>query len=244
MTPLVLLHAFPYDSRMFSEQVAALGDVATVLTSDLPGFGREPVIPGVTLDVIADRTAALLDRRAIHKAVIGGVSMGGYAAMAFARKYPQRLLGLILADTRAEPDDESAKANRGIAIEMVRNQGVAAFIETQIPKLVSPASQSDQPAFANRIRALATQQTSDGVAAALAMLRDRPDARPGLKSVTFPTLIVVGEDDAITPPALSENMKQLVPQATLVRIPKAGHLANWERPTAFNAAVRSFLQAI
>lgn len=244
MTPLVLLHAFPYDSQMFVDQMAGLGDVANVLTPDLPGFGSEPVIPGVTLEQIADRIANLLDRHTIAKAVVGGVSMGGYAAMAFARKYPQRLSGLILADTRAEADDEPAKANRAKAIELVKSQGVAAFIETQIPKLVSPASLTDQPHFADRVRSLAKQQSAEGVMTALAMLRDRPDARPELAQITCPTLIVVGEDDAITPPALSVAMKAIIPHSTLVRIPKAGHLANWERPAAFNSAVRAFLQTI
>jgi 3-oxoadipate enol-lactonase len=244
MTPLVLLHAFPYDSQMFAEQVAGLGDVANVLTPDLPGFGSEPVIPGVSLELIADLTAVILDRHSISKAVVGGVSMGGYAAMAFARKYPQRLSGLILADTRAEADDESAKANRAKAIELVQTQGVAAFIETQLPKLISPASQSAQPQFAERVRTLAKRQSPEGVSAALAMLRDRPDARPGLAQVTCPTLIVVGEDDAITPPALADAMKAIIPHATLVRIPNAGHLANWERPAEFNSAVRAFLKTI
>jgi 3-oxoadipate enol-lactonase len=244
MTPLVLLHAFPYDSRMFADQVSGLGDIAKVLTPDLPGFGSEPVIPGLTLDQIADRTASLLDHHGISKAVVGGVSMGGYAAMAYARKYPQRLSGLILADTRAEPDDDTTKAGRAKAIELVRQQGVALFIETQIPKLISPASHADQPAFADRVRSLAIKQTPAGVMEALAMLRDRPDARPGLQSVICPTLIVVGDDDAITPPPLSEAMALLVPRSTLVRIPNAGHLANWERPAEFNAAVRSFLQRI
>jgi 3-oxoadipate enol-lactonase len=244
MTPLVLLHAFPYDSQMFAEQVAGLGDVANVLTPDLPGFGSEPVIPGVTLELIADRTAVILDRHSILKAVVGGVSMGGYAAMAFARKYPQRLSGLILADTRAEADDEAAKANRAKAIELVQMQGVAAFIETQMPKLISPASQATQSPFADRVRSLAKQQSQEGVSEALAMLRDRPDARPGLAQVTCPTLIVVGEEDAITPPALADAMKAIIPHATLVRIPNAGHLANWERPAEFNSAVRAFLKTI
>lgn len=244
MTPLVLLHAFPYDSRMFADQVSGLGDVANVLTPDLPGFGTEPVISGVTLEQIADRTATLLDRHGIAKAVIGGVSMGGYAAMAFARKYPQRLSGLILADTRSEPDDEAAKGNRGKAIDLVRQQGVAAFIETQIPKLISPASQSDQPQFADGVRSLAKRQSPEGVCEALAMLRDRPDASPGLAKITCPTLIVVGEEDAITPPALAEAMKAIIQHATLVKIPKAGHLANWERPAVFDSTVRTFLQTI
>lgn len=244
MTPLVLLHAFPYDSRMFSEQVAGLGDAANILTPDLPGFGSEPVVPGVTLDLIADRTLSLLDQYRIEKAVVGGVSMGGYAAMSFARKYPSRLNGLILADTRAESDDEAAKANRAKAIELVRQQGVATFIETQIPKLISATSQSDQPQFANRVRTLATRQSPEGVVEALAMLRDRPDARPGLSQVKCPTLIVVGEDDAITPPALAETMKAIITHATLARIPKAGHLANWERPAEFNSVVRTFLKTI
>ena len=141
MTTLVLLHALPFDSGMFAGQTNALEGVANLLTPDLPGFGVESAIPGITVDAVADMIATMLDRSDIDRAVVGGVSMGGYVAMAIARRHPERVSGLILADTRAEPDDDASKANRLKAMETVQTGGVSALVEAQLPKILSPSTQ-------------------------------------------------------------------------------------------------------
>jgi 3-oxoadipate enol-lactonase len=244
MTPLVLLHAFPFDSGMFDPQRDVFGPDVIRLTPDLPGFGTAPVETVMTVEIAATRVVTFLDRNGHDRAVVGGVSMGGYVAMAFARMFPNRLSGLILADTKAEPDDDAARANRAKAIEAVRANGVPAFVESQLPKVLGAATRQSDPGLVEWIRAMGCRQSAEGVVAALAMLRDRPDARPGLADVKCPVLIVVGENDEITPPKAAESMKALVPHATLVRIPGAGHLANVERPGEFNTAVTRFLTSI
>lgn len=240
MTPLVLLHAFPFDSMMFDSQIEPLA-ATQLVRPDFPGFGNEPLIPGMTVDALAEYVVSILDRNGLDRAAIGGVSMGGYVAMAVARNCPDRVSGLILADTRAEPDDDAAKANRAKAIEAVRKNGIPAFVDTLLAKVLGATTRRDYPAKVEWIRKVGYRQKPDGAIAALEMLRDRPDARPGLAEVTCPTLIVVGEEDEITPLEAAESMKALVPHATLAIIPNAGHLANYERPDEFNAAVLTFL---
>jgi 3-oxoadipate enol-lactonase len=241
--PLVLLHAFPQDRGMWQPQLAALADSARVIAPDLPGFGQSPSA-AFTIDGIADVVADFLDALAIPKAVVGGLSMGGYLAMAFARRHANRLAGLILADTRAEPDDDTGRANRDKAIALTREKGVAALFETMLPKVLSERTRDEKPDVVNLAKEIATRQSVEGVTAALAALRDRPDAHPGLAAIAVPTLVLVGEHDAITPPLAAATLAGQIRGSQLVHIPAAGHLSNLENPTAFNAAVKAFMTGL
>jgi pimeloyl-ACP methyl ester carboxylesterase len=238
-TPLILLHPFPFDGTFFRPLCRELAD-RTIHAPDLPGFGSEPVVPGITIDGMAEAMIAWMDRQSIPTAVVGGVSMGGYVALAIARKAPGRLAGLILIDTKADPDDDTAKSNRAIAIDSVQTNGVPAFVDAQLPKLVVPATRDHAPEIMEAIRVIGHKQSREGVVAGIAALRDRPDARPGLSRIACPTLIVVGRDDVITPVSQSEAMARSIPGSTLTVIPDCGHLAPMERPAEVAAAIRSF----
>jgi pimeloyl-ACP methyl ester carboxylesterase len=240
---LVLLHAFPLDREMWRPQLAALAGTARVLAPDLPGFGRSPLPPDPwTVDSAADAVGGLLDTLGLTgRVVVGGLSMGGYVAMAFARRFPERVAGLILADTRAEPDDEAGKEGRAKMIARAREAGAGAVVEAMLPKLLAEATRESRPDVVEVVRGMGTRQTADGVAAGLAALRDRPDAGPGLDAVTAPTLVLVGEHDAVTPPSLATAMANRVFGSRAVTIPGAGHLSNLENPEAFNDAVARFL---
>jgi pimeloyl-ACP methyl ester carboxylesterase len=240
---LVLLHAFPLDREMWKPQLSALAGTARVIAPDLPGFGKSPLPPEPwSVESAADAVARLLDTLGLNgRVVVGGLSMGGYVAMAFARKYPDRLAGLILADTRAEPDDAAGKENRGKMIALAEKQGAGAVVEAMLPKLLSDGTRADRPAVADAVKAIGSRQTAAGVAAGVAALRDRPDATPGLDQVAVPTLVLVGEHDAVTPPTLAAAMSGRVYGSDLVTVPNAGHLSNLENPEAFNAAVARFL---
>lgn len=239
---VVLLHAFPFDRELWQPQIAPLVEAGyRVITPDLPGFGRSPLPPGpLSIEGMADAVATLLTRLGVERAVVGGLSMGGYVSLAFARRYAARLRGLILADTKAAPDDAAGRDNRDKAIAAVRTHGVEAFVRAMLPKLLGPQTPHDSE-VAEAVRAIMGRQPAEGVIAALAALRDRPDATPGLAAIAVPTLVVVGEQDAITPPAVAEQLAAAIPHARLVRIPAAGHLPNRENPEAFTAAVRDFL---
>lgn len=244
--PVVLLHAFPFDREMWGPQHGPLSFLDTrVLAPDFPGFGHstagtEPFTIEGAADVVADFLTALH----IDRAVIGGLSMGGYVAMAFARKYPERVAALILADTRPAPDDTPARENRDKAIATVKADGAEKFAEGMIPKLLSESTLANQPHVVEFVRKVATRQSAPAVIAALEALRDRPDAAPGLAGVTQPTLVLVGEFDAVTPPLAAARLAAHVAGSELSHVPEAGHLSNVENPDAFNAAVTKFLKKV
>src|SRR5262245_53642469 len=178
---VVFLHAFPLDSTMWRAQVGILADRFRVIAPDLPGFGGSAVSAGLTIDSIADVVAELLDHLGINeRVVVGGLSMGGYATLAFARLYPQRVRALILADTKADPDDEDSRANRDRLIQLATDRGPGAVIEQVLPKMLAPETAARNPDVVRFVREVAGRQKADGIVAALKALRDRPDARPGL----------------------------------------------------------------
>lgn len=244
--PLVLLHAFPLAGAMWTPQVEALRDEYRVIVPDLRGFGGSDGFPGSgSIARLADDVAALLDALGVREPVaLGGLSMGGYVALAFARHYPERLRALILADTRSEPDSAEARASRDQTIAVARAQGVAGVIEGLLPKLVSDATRLHRPQVVDEVRALASRQSTAGVVAALEALRDRPDAGPWLSSIKVPTLVLVGSADVLTPPDLARSLAQGIRGARLMTLDGAGHLSNLEAPAEFSAAVRLFLRGL
>jgi len=242
---VVLLHAFPLDSSMWRHQVEALSDEFRVIAPDLPGFGGSAVSAGLTIDSVADVVAELLDHLGMNERVIvGGVSMGGYASLGFARLYPQRVRALILADTKADPDDEDGRANRDRLIQLVADRGPAALADEMLPKALAPGTAAAKPDVVRVVRETAARQSADGLTVALRALRDRPDARPGLAHISFPTLVLVGDQDGVTPPEKARELVAVIPNARLVTIPAAGHFSNLEEPVAFTNAVREFLHSL
>jgi pimeloyl-ACP methyl ester carboxylesterase len=242
---VVLLHAFPLSRAMWGIQVEALQDAYRVLTPDLRGFGDSGGFSGVpSIDAMADDVARILDECSVDRAVVGGVSMGGYVSLAFARRHPHRLLGLVLADTKADSDDDSARASRDRLIAFARENTVAAVIEQLFPKLLGPTTRRDHSEIVAEVRTIASAQASSGIVAALAALRDRPDARPGLAAIRVPTLILVGAEDALTPPTDAQALATGIPGSRLEMIPNSGHLSNLEQPAAFNRALRAFLDGV
>ncbi|MCS6866927.1 MAG: alpha/beta fold hydrolase [Gemmataceae bacterium] len=237
--PLVLLHAFPLDRTMWQPQ-HPLSDRCRLLAVDLPGFGDSPTAP-FTIDGVADAIATWMAELRITPAVVGGLSMGGYVALALARRHPDKLRGLILADTRAGADDPATQNQRNQSIALVTQKGTAALFAGLLPKILSDRTCAEKPQLVEHLKAMAARQPAAAVAAALAALRDRPDATPGLAAIAVPTLVLVGEHDAITPPLIAANLAAQIRTSRLVHIPGAGHLANVENPDAFNAALRSFL---
>jgi pimeloyl-ACP methyl ester carboxylesterase len=244
--PVVLLHAFPFDRSMWAGQLTPLSAAGfRVLALDLPGFGDTTSgADAVTVERAADVVADCLAILEIDKAVIGGLSMGGYVALAFARRHPQRLAGLILADTKASPDSAGAKANRDKLIAEVKAGGPVAAANALLPKLISDHTRQTRPAVIEMLRETTLRQTSAGIIAGLIALRDRPDAAPGLSAVAVPTLVMVGEFDTVTLPLSAARLAGTIRGSQLVHIPGAGHMSNVENPDAFNAAVLAFLKKL
>ena len=244
--PIVLLHAFPLCRAMWRPQVAALQSDLRVLVPDLRGFGgTSPFASTPSVEQMADDILGLLDVLAIKQPVIlGGLSMGGYVAFAFARKYPSRLRALILADTRAEADSPEAKANREVLIAFAETHTSRDVIDQMLPRLIGQNTRTRCPEVEEEVRRLGAAQTPKGIVAALQALRDRPNALSVLPSIQVPTLVLVGSEDALTPPSVSQTLAAGIRGARLKIVNGAGHLANLEQPEAFNEAMATFLKSL
>lgn len=244
--PLLLLHGFPHDRSLWAQQRASLS--ARVIVPDLPGFGDSPLsVATPSMDAYADAVVDLLDTLGIHRAVIGGLSMGGYIAMAIWRRYPDRVSGLVLCDTKATADGEPAREAREAAMKAIAREGVPAFAEAQLAKMVGTTTHGTRPPIVDLLRAMMRRQTAAGMTWALAALRDRPDSRATLGSITVPTLVIVGDEDVLTPLADAQAMMDLLPAAASPRleiITGAGHASCVERPAAVTLAISDFLASL
>jgi len=170
--------------------------------------------------------------------------MGGYAAFAFLRKYPQRVYGLILADTRPGADTPEAQANRENVAQIAETQGTGAIADLQVPRLLSEYTRQHHPEVEIRVRQMIEAATVQGIAAASRGMARRADSTDLLVSIACPTLVIVGEQDALTPPSVAQEYAAKIPGAQLVVISNAGHLSNLEQPEAFLQAARGFLGSI
>jgi 3-oxoadipate enol-lactonase len=236
-TPLVLLHAFPLDAGLWSGVVPELSADRTVVTAEFPGLGRAPARPGATVDGFADEVAERIAALPGGRAAVGGLSLGGYVALALAARHPERVAALVLSNTRAEPDTEEAAAGRHAGAAQVRAGGLAAFLDGFVPRMVAPGDLAARHAT----RAIAEAQDPEAVAVALEALAGRADRRPDLAAMDVPALVIAGSEDVLTPPALSEALVAALPDARLHLVEGAGHLTALERPAEWAATVRAFL---
>ncbi len=237
--PVLWVHGYPLSSAIFHPQLAIRN--VRHLMPDLRGFGRsqEPEREFSIEDHAADMLA-LLDHLEIERAVVAGLSMGGYIVLNMIRLAPERFTGLILIDTRSIPDTEEGKAKRLQTIDLVEREGTSAVIHSMLPNLLHhPHSEAG-----NAARRVMEAASPRGVVEALRAMADRSDSTPTLRKIAVPTLVVVGEQDGITPPEDARQMVDAIPHAVLSTIADAGHLSNLETPIAFNQAVERFLEPL
>ena len=235
MTTMLLIHAFPLDASMWDEQVKALREETEVLAPSLPGWGgTEPIGDVLTMDAAADFLAGELDRAEVENAIVCGLSIGGYIAFSLWRRHRNRIAGLLLADTRAEADDEAGKERRRAVAEKALAEGNAPMVENPPPLL----SEGADPALWERVKEVIRRQPGEAIAAAALGMAERPDSTPILPSIDVPTTIVVGSADTLTPPPMSEKMVESIPGAELIVLEGAGHLSNVESPEEFLEALR------
>ena len=245
-TPLLFIHGYPLNRHLWDEQVSELSDIARVLAPDLRGHGGSDAVPGsYSMDLHAEDCQAFLDAlRVAQPVVLCGLSMGGYVAFAFYRKYPERVAGLLLAATRAGADSPEGKANRDKAMALAKEKGVSAVVESMLPKMLSPKTYQARPELVARVKAMMESTSPDGVLGDLAGLRDRPDSTPTLATIDRPTLILHGADDQLIPVSEAEAMHAGIKGSQLKILPDAGHLLNMEQPEAFNEAMRKFVWSL
>jgi len=242
--PLVLVHGFPLDGRMWANQLQAFAGLHDVIVPDLRGAGGSAVTAGeVTMERYADDLAALLDALEVREPIVlCGLSMGGYIALAFWHRHRARLKGLVLTDTRATADAPEAAAGRRATADKVEREGSAELVEQMLPKLLSTTTQAKHPDVVDEVRSMMLAQPAEGVAAAARGLARRNDWTHELKNIELPTLVMVGAEDAITTPADMQGMASAIAGSTYVELPGAGHLPPMETPQAFDAELTKFLR--
>jgi 3-oxoadipate enol-lactonase len=228
---------------MWRQQVDVVTD-RPVLTPPLPGFDGHPRVAVPTMDGYARDLLAWLDGRGIGRAIFCGLSLGGYVIFGLLRQAPERVAGLVLADTRTTVDNPDRLAARVRSIDTVRQRGPSAIADEMIPGLIAPATHVTRPDVAAELRRLIEDQSTDAIADGLRAMMTRPDSADVLAAVHVPTLIIVGSEDTITTVADAESMHRAVRGSQLVVIPGVGHMSNMEAPGEFNRALLEVLRAL
>ncbi|MCS6869553.1 alpha/beta fold hydrolase [Thermus sp.] len=232
MRGLVFLHAFPYNPRMWEGEVAYLRERLPVLA---------PHYLGLPLGEAAEGVLREMDEAGLEEAVFVGLSMGGYLIFELWRRAPERVLGLVLADTRAGADTEEARKNRYALRERVLREGVGFLPEALLPTHLGRSTREGRPEVVEKAKGLILEASPEAVAASLLALAQRPDSTPLLPGIRRPALVLVGEEDTLTPPEEAKALARALPEARMLILPEAGHLANLENPKAFRTALLGFL---
>lgn len=240
---VVLLHAFANDRTLWSPQIEALRSRYRILAPDLRGFGDSSSVDGqaVSMDQYADDIGKLLDHLAIDRAVIGGISLGGYVALSFALRYPLRTSGLILANTRAAADNPAWASFREALVRDVERRGAVAVVENYGDKPFSSTCSTDVKDY---VRKMILRQRPAGLASGTRGMAQRPDRSASLSGIKVPTLVISGTEDAYIPSAEGEAMHRGIAGSTFVDISGGGHLSNIDSTAAFNDAVEKFLEPL
>jgi 3-oxoadipate enol-lactonase len=239
--PLVFVHGFPLSRGAWQKQVDAFKSSYRVIAPDLRGLGESDATAGTnTMSQMADDIHALLKHLNAGPVVLGGHSMGGYVVLAFARKYPEILRGLVLVGTKAGADSAEVAAGRRATAEKVKAEGSRVVVDAMAPKMLA-ATNTDQ-AMARSVRAFMEHSRPEGVIGSLLGMAERDDSTQFLSQITVPSLIITGADDTVMPPAESEKMAKAIKAARLEVIPNAGHLVAFEKPDAFNRVLRDWLK--
>lgn len=243
---LLLIHGFPLNSNLWEPQLEDLNDAARLLAPDLRGHGlSEASEPPYSMEMIADDCMALLDSLGVQEpVVICGLSMGGYVAFEFYRRFPEWVTALILVSTRAAPDTPQAKQSRDAMAARVMEAGTEEIADEMTPLLLAPENYAQDEKLVAFVREMIDSASVDGIVGMLAAMKDRPDSTPTLAQISVPTLIIHGEEDQIVPVAEAEAMRDAIPTAQLLLVPGAGHLPNLEQAATFNQAIWDFLMKL
>ncbi|MEW5798607.1 MAG: alpha/beta fold hydrolase [Bacteroidota bacterium] len=247
-TPIIFIHGFPFSHRMWmfpGGQTEALSGSNRVIAYDVRGHGESEVGTGhYSIEFFVDDLIGLMDHLAIHKAILCGLSMGGYIALRFAERNPERLLGLVLCDTRSEADSNEGKVKRAAAIKNVQINGMKSYAAESVKNLFAPESFDRKPEAVKLIQSLIERTAPLSIFGTLLALASRTDTTAFLSNIKCPTLIMVGEKDVLTPPAASQSMHEKIPGSELHVIPNAAHLSNMENPEEFNKHLIEFVAKI
>jgi 3-oxoadipate enol-lactonase len=243
--PVIFVHGFPFSHAMWHHQLPLVAREYRTVAYDLRGMGESSPGDGLfTIEGHVDDLMGILDYFQIAKATIIGLSMGGYITLRALERNPERFSAAVLCDTRSEADTNEVRLNRAKSIADVNQRGSAAFAAEFLKKIFAPESFHRNAREVELIRDIISRTHPLSIAATLLALAARSDTTASLKRITVPTLVMVGELDAITPPDASRAMHELITGSTLHIIPNAAHMSPMENPSEFNAHLAGFLRSI
>jgi pimeloyl-ACP methyl ester carboxylesterase len=243
--PIVLLHGYPFNRTMWQDQIKELSNKYRVICPDLRGHGQTSISGEISeMREMAKDTAKLLDHLGINQIILGGLSMGGYVVFEFYRQFPERVKALVLADTKPGADTEEARHKRFESAEKAIKEGMSAIADEMLPKVLSEETRADKPEIVNQVREMIESTSAAGAVAALRGMAARSDQTDLLANINAPTLIIVGDEDALTPPQEAEKMHQAIKNSQIVRIKNAAHLTPLEKPEEFDHALFDFFNSL
>jgi 3-oxoadipate enol-lactonase len=242
---VVFIHGFPFSQEMWQPQVKALQASYRLITYDNRGHGRtSPGDSQYTIEFFVDDLIGLLDHLKLNQAVLCGLSMGGYIALRAVEKYAERVRGLVLCDTRSEADTNEAKLKRAAGIQTIKEKGVPVFVEGFLKQIFAAKSFETRPEAIEMIRKIMLAHSPLSMCGTLLALASRTDTTAVLPQIKVPTLVLVGDQDPITPPSAAQAIHKAVAGSQLHIIPNAAHMSNLENPEAFNAPLQAFLKKV
>lgn len=243
--PVVLVHGFPLDHRMWRHQLEGLSDRYRTIAYDVRGLGRSAVGDGqYTMELFADDLLGLLDALDTGPVRACGLSMGGYVVLRCLEREPERFRAAVLADTRAAADDDATRLSRARSIRTLKEEGVDAFADGLLEKILGRTTRSERPEVVEEVRTMVRENDPWGMAGAQLAMTSRTDTTDLLGRLTIPTLVVAGEEDELTPPDLARRMADAIPDGRVAVVAEAGHVTPLERPSAFQAELRAFLDGV
>ncbi|CAM4105490.1 alpha/beta fold hydrolase [Flavobacterium weaverense] len=243
--PILFLHGFPFDKSMWKEQIDSLKDSFCTIAIDIRGFGKSTdEETDLSIDLFTDDLVAFMDRRNIEKAIVCGLSMGGYIALNAVKRFPERFEALILADTQCISDSAEAKEKRMKTVQEIKQNGATEFNEKFIKSVFHPDSLQNKTELVDRLREVVFANSTRIITAGLTALAERPDSCSSLRTITIPTLIICGAQDELTLVAQSQFMHENIKGSVLQVIQSAGHVSNLEQPEEFNKYLHEFLNKV
>ena len=242
--PVAFIHGFPHNRTLWAPQVSALVDRARCIAPDLRGFGESSHHGPFSIDQFADDVAILLRTLGIERVVVTGLSMGGYVALAFWRRYRRMVRALVLVGTRAGVDSDETRERRLAMIDLARSRGVGAVADGQITGMLGKSTREKRPALIDSVHRMLESASLEGVCGATEAMLARIDSTPTLATIDVPTLVIVGDEDVLTPRKEAEILHEAIRGSRLEVIEQAGHVSNVERPSAFNHVLTEFLAAL
>lgn len=244
-TPIIFVHGFPYDHTMWNKTVDALKDKYYCVTYDIRGFGQSPAGSGqYTIESFVDDLENIVDELYLTKPVLCGLSMGGYISLRAVERMEEKFSAVIFCDTKPEADDNATKLKRANGVKLLHEKDAEEFIRPFVKNCFGPKYLDEQNDEYQTLEDYFAKSSAVAVSGCLIAMAARTDTTVALGNIKLPTLVICGEDDKLSPPAVMKQMAEKINGAKFVLIPESGHMTPIENPNEFNNALKDFLKKL